>query len=321
MFIIYKSDCYVFVKVGSGSSSASLCRGGDGPVCLRQPMVVVNRWRRLSALGLGKSAAGTGYSPSADCSPPTRTIPRENRWRDTPAGIPSSPVRGAKGAAERHGCHRPTQPPCRAVPDWTDSPFGSKHGCQSCTVRPVQYTGHQSHSNLDWKPGFGHRDAGRRCLARSSQVPTSVPRPTTGRTALVCGVGAVQETFPGGKCRDGMCWHAPCRGANALSDLVVPAPEASKDDQEAGRYVLARPDSVSASEGRERRSRGSHVGCQDGQGLGSGSRATAPVGVGEMKPSVETSFSFPGVEQSTKLKRCPKGFWIFLVDASIHGTE
>lgn len=73
---------------------------------------------------------------------------------------------GAKGAAERHGCHRPTRLPCRAVPGWTDSPFGSKQGCQSRTVRPVQYTGHQSHSNFDRKPGFGHRDAGRRYLVR-----------------------------------------------------------------------------------------------------------------------------------------------------------
>ena len=71
---------------------------------------------------------------------------------------------------------------------------------------------------------------------------------------------------------DGMCWYAPCRGVNALSNLAAPAPEASKDDQEAGRCFLARPDSVPASEGRGRRSRGSHVGCQDGQGLGSGSR-------------------------------------------------
>lgn len=33
----------------------------------------------------------------------------------------------------------------------------------------------------------------------------------------------------------------------------------------------------------------------------------APVGVGEMKPSVEDPFPFPGFEQPTKLKQCPNG--------------
>ena len=111
MFIIYKGNCYVCVKVGSGPSSAFLGRGGDGPVCLCQPMVVVNRWSRLSALGLVTPAAGTGRRPSADCSLSARTIPKENRRRHKPAGIPSSPVRGRRGQPKgtvvigQHACH------------------------------------------------------------------------------------------------------------------------------------------------------------------------------------------------------------------------
>ena len=126
----------------------------------------------------------------------------------------------------------------------------------------VPATGPAHSPSADPSPLTGIISAGNRGVTGAVEVPSSPVRrgrQPKGRHALVHGHVVQGESM-----------H--CQAVNALSGLAASAPEAAKDDQGAGEWVPVRPDPVAAVRAGGGRAHGSHVGCQDGQGLGSSTR-------------------------------------------------
>ena len=212
-------------------------------------MAVVGKRRRFEHARVG---CACGWSRLLPFSRIVHCWPGPSPWGTggvtSPAGVPSSPVRGQPPSTLVHWS---TRLPCRAVPGWqalisapnmdAKAVLTALPPCSGClptsAFPPRSETGFR-------RPGFGHRDAGRRCAARKCPFPLCFL--LQGAWLRIVGRVSARATVSGGW-PEGRPALARCHASRAMPcHQPGGAAWGCQGRSGAGRCVLARPDPVSA---------------------------------------------------------------------------
>lgn len=208
-------------------------------------MAVVGRRRRFEHARVG---CACGWSRLLPFSRIVHCWPGSSPWGTggvtSPAGVPSSPVRGRPPSTLVHWS---TRLPCRAVPGWQALLSAPNMDAKAVlTALSPPCSGCLPTSAFPPRSETGFRPPGCRAEVCGSQVPVPALLPATGCLAPDCGAGAGPgDSFRWLAGRTACVGTLSCQPGNALSPTWWRS-WGCQGHSGAGRCVLARPDPVSA---------------------------------------------------------------------------